>query len=66
MQGKGDIGKVISDGDLGATQAGPPMARRRCSQGQQGPCVCDGGVRGKNQNLGLSLGWKIRAHLGCF
>jgi hypothetical protein len=26
----------------------------------------DGGVRGKNQGLGLSLGWKITAHLGCF
>jgi hypothetical protein len=23
-------------------------------------------VRGKNQDLGLSIGWKIRAHLGCF
>jgi hypothetical protein len=26
----------------------------------------DGGVWGKNQDLGLSLGSKIRAHLGCF
>jgi hypothetical protein len=23
-------------------------------------------VMGKNQGLGLSLGWKITAHLGCF
>jgi hypothetical protein len=68
-----EAGKVISDGgeydddgDLGAVQAGPPMAKRWCSQGRQGPCVCVGGVRGKNKDLGLSLGWKIRAHLGCF
>jgi hypothetical protein len=26
----------------------------------------DGEVRAKNQGLGLSLGWKIRAHRGCF
>jgi hypothetical protein len=28
--------------------------------------ACDGGVRGRNHDLGLSLGWKIRAQLGCF
>jgi hypothetical protein len=30
------------------------MARRRCTQEQQGPCMEDGGVRGNNQYLGLS------------
>jgi hypothetical protein len=37
------------------------MARRRCTQGQQGPCVKDGGVRGNNQDLGLSLWWKNKS-----
>jgi hypothetical protein len=40
-------GKYDDDGDLGAVQAGPLIARRRCSQGWQGPCVCDGGVWGQ-------------------
>jgi hypothetical protein len=46
-------GEDNDDGDLGAFRAGPRMARQRCSQGQQGPCVCVGGVKGKNQDLGL-------------
>jgi hypothetical protein len=28
--------------------------------------MCDGGVRGKNQDPELPLGWKTGAHLGCF
>jgi hypothetical protein len=61
-----DGGEYDNDGDLGAVQAGPLMARRQCSQGRQGPCVRAGGVRCENQDQGLSLGWKIRARLGCF
>jgi hypothetical protein len=56
------VRKVISEGweddDDGTVQAGPPMARRQCTQGQQGPYMEDGGVRSKNQDLGLSLRWK--------
>jgi hypothetical protein len=40
------------------------MAQRWCTQGQQGPCVEDGGVRGRNQDLGLSLRWKNQSSLG--
>jgi hypothetical protein len=74
MQGKGtsglltmrtaEAGKWISDrgefddSDLGAVQAGPLMAQRQFSQGWQDPCMDDGGVKGKNQYLGLSLGWR--------
>jgi hypothetical protein len=28
--------------------------------------ACAEGVRGKNQDLGLSIRWKIIAHMGCF
>jgi hypothetical protein len=62
------VGKVISEGqeddDDGVVQAGPPMARRCCTQGQQVPCMDDGGVRGKNQDLGMSLRWKNQSSPG--